>query len=367
MKNITGIISTNYSTNSLHTLTKNVGIGALPFGSRYRMIDFSLSSMANSGIVLVGLIVPSNFGLLVEHVGVGKEWDLDKKTGGISILPGSSMDSRNPEGKFLLNDLKQNLVFTETITDKYVVISATSKVFNIDYRDVLKEHIKNDSEITLVYKEGLSEFCKNDYSAELDSKGRVLKLNNSEKNYKNCLLDAILINTDIFQKLVKSYDGYEHLDLMEIIADDILSYQIYGYEFKGYVAVFSCTKSYLVANQDLLNDEIRNEIFNLTRPIATKMYDIPPTKYTKSAEISNSLISTGCTIKGSVKNSIIFGNVIIEAGAKVENSLVMQGCTINKNAKLSNAIMDNESYLNENEQAIGDKSSPIIVEKNNQI
>ncbi|MBK5253713.1 MAG: glucose-1-phosphate adenylyltransferase subunit GlgD [Peptostreptococcaceae bacterium] len=364
MKNITGIISADYLVSSLKTLTKDRGIAALPFGSKYRMIDFPLSNMANSGIVLVGLIVPSNFGLLVEHVGIGKEWNLDKKTGGIFILPGSSIDYRNPEGKFLLNDLKQNQNFTDSITDKYILISATSKVFNINYRDVLKSHIDNNSEITLVYKESFSEFCKSDYSAEMDSSGRIIHLDTSSDNSNNCILDTILINTDIFQKLVQNYDGYEYLDLMKIIADNTLKYKVYGYEFKGYVAVFNNIESYLTANQGLLNDEVRNGIFNLTRPISTKMYDIPPTKYTKSAEISNSLVATGSTIKGSIKNSIIFRNVLIEEGSKVENALIMQNCTINKNSKLKNAIMDEHSSLSENTEVIGDEASPMLIDKN---
>ena len=363
MPNMTGIISTNYSSDCCGALTHDRGIGAMPFGGRYRLIDFPLSNMVNSGIIDLGLIAPMNFRALLDHVGIGKEWALSRKTGGLYILPGSPFGLKNLKGRFLIKDITKNKDVLERLPNDYIALCATSKVFNIDYREILEFHLNHNADITLVYKDELLRLGPKDYSIIEDEGQRVISISNSSKDKSNCFLDTLIINKVTIEKIVYEYRSHEYMDLIELISKNLSVFNVFSYNFKGYTSSFNSIKGYLNANQDLLDYKINEEIFSKARPIITKTHDNPPPKYTSVSTVKNSIISTGCIIKGTVDNSIIFRGVIIMEGSVVKNSVVLQNSIIGENANLNYVVMDKQTKINDNEKIEGTSENPIIIDK----
>jgi len=361
---MTGIISTNYSPDNCGILAEDRGIAALPFFGRYRLVDFPLSNMVNSGITDLGIIAPTNFRALLDHVGIGKEWALSRKSGGLHILPGSPFGQKNLNGRFLINDILKNKEVIDKLINEYIAISATSKIFNLDYNEVLEYHLNNNADITLIYKENLSRLGPKDYSILTES-DKVVSISNSSEDRNNCFLDSLIINKSILRYIVYNCKQDEHLDLLEYLSKNVTDLNIFAYKYVGYVGSFNSVRDYLKTNQQLLDCNIKSEVFNKHRPIITKTQDNPPAKYTSSSNINDSVISTGCIIKGTVDNSIIFRGVIIEENTIVKNSIIFQNSTIGKNSYLDNVVMDKQTNIDDYMSITGDYRDPIVLDKNN--
>ena len=364
MSDITGIISTNYAPDNCGLLTEDRGIAALPFFGRYRLIDFPLSNMVNSGITDLGLITPTNFRALLDHVGIGKEWSLNRKIGGLHILPGSPFGLKNLNGRFLINDYVKNKEVLNKLPNEYIALCATSKIFNIDYNNLLDFHIKKKADITLVYKRDLKRLGPKDYSISTKY-NKVISISNTSKDKSNGFLDTLIINKSTLRYIVYNSKNLGHIDLMQYLSKNILDLNIYGFEYTDYVGSFNSIKDYLKTNQELLDCKVKYDVFKKDRPIITKIQDNPPAKYTSSSHVSNSIISTGCIIKGTVDNSIIFRGVIIDENTVIKNSIVFQNCIIGKHSYLDNVVMDKQTSIGDYISVLGSTDKPIIIDKNN--
>jgi glucose-1-phosphate adenylyltransferase len=363
MKRMMGLIAANYSNDSFAQLTKDRPVASLPFGGRYRFVDFPLSNMVNSGIFTVGLITPYMYRSIMDHVGVGKEWSLNRKVGGMFILPGSIYGLKNVPGKFLLRDIIQNRAFLDRGQSELVVISACNKIFNIDFRAVAEAHVASNAQITMIYKKTAVSPESKELYLTIDATSRVKTADEVKDGEANCFLDAFIINRDLLLKCIGWYETTSYLDLTEIIIENLDHLDVFGYAFTGYMGNADSIKSYMKCNQDLLNPEVAQELFQQDRPIITKIQDSPPAKYWLTAYVKNSIVSSGCIIKGTVENSIIFRGVTVEPGAVVRNCVIMQNTVIRKNSTLENVISDKYAVIREGVKLFGNTNDPILVGK----
>jgi len=367
MNDLMGLITTNYEIGDFGTLTSERPSAALPFGGRYRLIDFPLSNMVNSGIHIVGLITPHMYRSLMDHVGVGKEWDLDRKIEGLYILPGSVYGLKGARGKYLIRDLRQNMPFLERGGKKRVVICDASKICNIDFSEVERDHVAAGRDITLIYKKGLYTEGNKELYLNISSRERVTDITAGANRDGNCFLDAFIIELDLLLKIIDWYEHMSYMDLLEIFAQHLSDFNIGSYCYDGYVGVINDLKSYMDVSADLLNEDVRKHLFSHDNPILTKVQDSPPAKYIEGSSVTSSMIASGSIIEGTVENSIIFRDVHIGKNSTVKNCVLMQHCEVAENVFLENIICDKYVTIKPNVKLSASADSPMAISKRQRI
>lgn len=368
MKKAIGIISSNHREGPLQGIAKDRPLASVPFAGRYRLMDFALSSMVNSGLKTVGIITPFRYRPVLDHLGAGKEWSLDRKLGGLFILPGSNHGLQSKNFKFSLRDFVNNFEFLELDTADYIVVTGSSSIYNIDFTSILETHENNNADITMIYKElshdsdsGIEETL-----IETEENGKVSALSvksSNENELKKVFIDIFIINRKLLLEILKSYEDIEYLDLMDVVEENLKGLNIYTYRFDGYLGRIFSIHSYYKCSMEMLNPLIRNELFMGTNRIHTKIKDNPPTKYDTKASVRDSLISSGCYIQGQVESSILFRGVNIHPRAKIKNSIIMQRCDIGKDAVIENVILDKYVKISDKVVLKGVDHSPMVITK----
>ena len=366
--NVVGILFSNIHEELVHELTEKRTIGTIPFGGRYRLIDFPLSNMVNSGINKVGVITEGNYQSLMDHLGSGKAWDLSRKREGLFLLPpfdgihgvysnvNNRMDSLSAISRFLKNS-----------REDYVLLSDCDSVCNIDYKDVISFHLEHDADITVLYRYGKMPAKSNDTSVyTMDPEGRVIDLlvNPSQEGECNYGMNKMLIRRELLMDLVNDcvsrnmYDFKRHL-----LQRNIKNYRVFGYEFKGFLNVIDSMNAYFEANMALMQPSVRTELFNPERPIYTKVRDDMPARYGLDSVVENSLIADGCVVDGEVENCILFRGVKIAKGSKVSNCVIMQDTVIGENCRLNYVITDKDVQIRSERSLMGFQSYPVFIAK----
>lgn len=367
MKKMSGIIFSNVYDNEFGQLTANRTVASLPFGGRYRQIDFALSNMANSNITSIGVITKYNYESLMEHMGSCEEWDLNHKNGGVTIIPPYAFGMKGVyHGK--LEALYNALRFLKSLSTDYLVLSDTITICNIDYSEILKEHIKSEKDITSIVYALPCEIENNKSVYELDAEGRVKSiLVNCRGEVGDIVgLGMYIMNREALIGAVENCieAGFCHFEkdfIQRLFNKGTLSVNIYKYN--GVVLRNSDIPTFLENNLLLADEDIRNGIFKSESPIYTKVRDEIPTFYGKNSSVDESIIADGCYIDGEVVQSTIFRNVKIEKGAKVVNSVIMQGTKICQGAYVKNVIIDTDATITENTKLIGSKNAPVLISK----
>ncbi len=362
-----GIIFSNIYDEYLGQLTKERTLASLPFGGRYRIIDFVLSNMVNSDITNVGVITKSNYQSLMDHLGNGEEWDLSRKIDGLFILPPFGVGQKNIyEGK--IEALWGATKYLERSTQEYVVITDTHVICNIDYSMVLKRHIETKADITMITK-------KEEIVDKLDLKEIVVKLQDDKvvdvlTNYNvpgNVVCTGIggyILKRELLLKLIYEAMSYNRVDFeKDIIQKKYEQLNIRSYEFEGEIKRIINVSQYFKANMALLDRTFRNEIFTKERPIFTKIRDEVPTQYQDHGLVVNSLIADGCVIDGKVENSILFRGVKIAKGAVVKNCILMQDTEVGESANINYVISDKDVKVTDGKNLMGADDYPIIMHK----
>lgn len=367
MKRMMGLVAANFSDTSFGQLTQERPVASLPFGGRYRLVDFPLSNMVNSGIHTVGLITPYMYRSLMDHVGVGKEWALSRKIGGMFILPGSIYGMKNVQGKFLLRDIIQNKIYLERSRRELVVVTGCNKIYNIDYREVAAQHEASGADVTLIYKKSYVPTEMHEQFLTISENGRVTEINKEPGNDANCFLDAFIINLDLLLNFINWYDALGYMDLIEVLEENLDKVKIGSYAFNGYVGAVNGLKSYMQVSRELLNENVRKHLFVPERPISTKVQDSAPAKYMPSSKISNSLVATGCIISGTIENSTLSRGVVVEKGAVIRNCVIFPNCRIGAGAVLENVICDKYVTIKDGVTLLGSTEKPIVVSKKQEI
>ena len=369
MSNAIGIIFANSGSDNLQGLALERPIAAVPFGGRYRILDFALSSMVNSGIRTIGLVTPHQYRPLLDHLGAGKDWFLDRKDGGLFILPGVIHGLAGGNHTFCIKDLQHNLEFLQKDFVDNVVISSGDQIYNINFMDALEYHKDKQADVTLIYKEQnnmghltdeiLLEMAGDQKVTNiLDLKG-LDKAEPTQPHFVNILI----IRRELLLDIVEKYSSFGCIDIMNILASNLEVLKIFGNPTSSLIGTIRTGKDYFDRSMDLLNLEIREKLWLGVGRIHTKIKDNPPTQYTLQAKVSNSLIASGCSIAGEVLNSIIFRGVTLEPGCKIMNSIIMSKCHIHANAQTDYAILDKSVKVNNENVLKGSLHNPLVVLK----
>lgn len=367
MGNVLGLVFANMHDTTLGDMTKNRTMGSVMFGGRYRLIDFPLSNMVNSGISEVGVITKSNYQSLLDHLGSAREWDLARKKGGLYILPPfGNVESTLYRGR--IEALYGAMSFIKHSRAKYVILSDCDVVTNIDYKPIVAAHIESGADITAVAHTGV-------YSSD-DIKTSTVFNVDADKN-----VTSVLINPDISGTCTTSLNVFVmSMDFLietvndamargnvsferNILQEKCRELKIKIYEYDNYFSKLNSPESYFKSNMALLEPENARKLFVPKRSIYTKVSDNAPVKYDLDSKVSNSLIADGCIIEGEVENSVLFRGVKVCKGAKVKNCILMQGTVVGDNAELNYLITDKNVSICENHILTSSPQYPMYVGK----
>lgn len=362
---VLGIIFSNSHDEKIRELTETRTMGSVPFGGRYRLIDFPLSNMVNSGINKVGVITKSNYQSLMDHLSSGKAWDLSRKREGLFILPPFSNGSPDYKGK--LESLASNLPFLSHSSERYVALADCDVLCNLDFRALINAHIKSQADVTVVYRYGrFPEKAADIMSYDVDPDGRIRDalVNPSVEGACNYGLSSLLIDRELLIRLVQDCVSRNLFDMQrDLVQRNIGQYRFHGYEFTGFVRSICSMNDYFQASMALMQPKVRTELFNPSRPIYTKVRDDMPARYGLGSEVANSLIADGCVIEGQVENCVLFRGVHVGKGAKVNNCVIMQDSSIGPNCKLDYVITDKDVTIKNDRSLMGFQSYPVFISK----
>lgn len=363
-----GVIFSSINDEQVPELTKVRSKGSIPYGGRYRLVDFALSNMVNSGITTVGIITKNNYQSLMDHLGSGKEWDLARKEGGLILLPPYS-DESEILYKNRLEALKGATAFLRKCKEDFVVIADSDAVYKLDYSKVIEQHVETNADITMVYHEHESESVKSYMLLETADDGRIssISVNVSDKGVRKHYVNVFVARTTFLLNIIQTAiaRGYSSFS-KDVLIPGLDTYKIYGYKLEGYYQNIDSLESYFRANMDLLNKETRKELFG-NRDIYTKINDAPPAKFTESAKVTNSLVHDGCLIEGTVENSILFRGVKVGKGTVVKNCIIMSENVIGENCNISYVVSDKDSVISNGRTLAGCEQKPYFINKGSRI
>ncbi len=373
MKDTMGIILAENADIRLNELTDIRSVAALPFGGRYRLIDFILSNMVNSGIINVGITTLFNYSSLMDHVGSGNAWDLNRKTYGLFFLPPYLRSGNSAGGSGSSVDMLYNiLTHLRRSNQTHVLIAGGNLVCNMTFNDALAFHEENEADVTVIYHKLTDnpEQLRRTTVYEINADNRVTGIEHNPRNPKSSFssMDMYIVDRNRLIAMIEEAHSKGSQDFIkDVLLANINSLNIYAYEYKGFVGRVDSIKSYYDNSMLMLDENIRRQIFGGENLIYTKVKDQVPTRYGENAGVSESLIADGCTIDGTVENSIIFRGVNIGKGTVVRNSIIMQNTVINENCDLENVVIDKECTLRPLKRLIGQPNYPIILPKRTMI
>ena len=372
MKNTTGIILAQEKCDAMRDLCQQRTVASVPFGGRYRLIDFTLSNMVNAGIQTVGVVTRNNYYSLMDHLGSGKEWDLNRKKGGLTILP-PSLDFNVPRspGDSKIEALYGVLDYIRHCGGKYILLADANVVAQINYRDLLRFHIEKNAYMTAVYQKDVFDshrFANNTFIQIADD-GRIedVAVSQAIQLHSDMLLGIYLIERELLEFLLCQCIAHNKLDFeRDILQGMTKDLDLYAYPHSGYVDKIDSVETFLQAHRNLLRPEVQQALFAKGN-ILTKVRDEVPTYYGENSCVKNSMIADGCTIEGTVENSVIFRSVHVGKGACVRNSIIMQDSIIGDNAIVEHCITDKLVTVSEGRHMMGAESYPIVIAKGNKI
>lgn len=366
-----GIIFPNSYDDLVPELVADRLMASIPFAGRYRMIDFILSGMVNSGIDNVSIVVRKNYHSLMDHLGSGREWDLTRKNGGLNIVPPFAQKNvKVYNGR--VEALASILHFLQYQKEKYVIMADTNIAVNFDFDDFLKRHIKSGADVTVAYTE--EELPESARKSETDNKGlyytldleddRVnnIKINSKASGVQNFSMNIYAIEREVLidqirQASVRGYVFYER----DILSPHLVTLNVRAYKYEGYCARISDMGSYFRENMKMLEDKNLDALFR--SPVYTKIRDDNPTRYMTGSKVKNVMAADGCIIEGEVENSVLFRGVKVEKGAKVKNCVLMQDTVVKADAQIEYVISDKNVIIGEGKQLKGTDTFQVFVEK----
>ncbi len=347
-------------------------MASIPFASRYRLIDFILSSMSHSGIDNISVMVNNNYHSLMDHLGSGREWDLVRKNGGLHIFPPfAEKESKPYTGR--VTALANILDFLRDEKEKYVIMTDTNIVVNFNFSDMLNAHIQSGADVTIAYNEqelpeSVFKYPSNDkgfyYTFDIDD-GRIKKIyvNTRTHGVQNFAMNIFIIEREMLIDMVNTafVRGQEFFE-RDVLLPQLNKLNVQAYKYDGYVARISDMKSYFDENMKLLDDYNLDALFSGT-PIYTKIRDDNPTRYIEDAKVKNVMVADGCVIEGEVENCVIFRGVRIAKGAKVKNCILMQDTVVEAGANVEYLITDKNVTITAGKEVKGTDTFPVYIAK----
>ncbi|MBR2309288.1 MAG: glucose-1-phosphate adenylyltransferase subunit GlgD [Oscillospiraceae bacterium] len=365
--NVTGIIFANDGTVS--ALTEKRTMASLPFGGRYRQVDFALSNLACAGIRRVGIITRHSYQSLMNHVGSGEEWGLEMEEGGLEYLtPFSSSRTSDYRGK--LESMYAAMSFLEYGDEDELFVMVDSAILsNIDLTKVIISHVKSGKDITIVTKAGFANGSRVvDLALKRDKKGQIVDLAvdyAAPADYE-VSMDIFVVSKNWMVEQVKEHIAHNlyHMDrdlVLGLWQKKALTINVYPFEG---VAMFNeSVEEYFVNSLAILKKEVRDDLFGGNHPVYTKVRDRVPSYYGEACEIENCSVADGCILEGEVENSVLFRQVTVASGAEVEDCVIMNDAVIGEGAELKYVILDKDVVVRPGAKLCGTAKNPVIIRR----
>ena len=373
MKNTLGIIIGFDSNNDLRELSEHRPVASVPFGGRYRVIDFMMSNLVNSGCYQVAVLMRDKYQSLLDHLGSGKDWDLSRKRGGMFLLPPNAFAPKS--SPLVTENYRTSLEALGSISDmlnknksEHVLICSADIVANIPLDEVMKEHKKSEADVTIVCTKN-PEGGAFDMFLDLSPRHEVEDIRNGDNMGGKCKYKSMgiyIMKRKYLQSLLSDCVTHNLRSFERDAMQHVFKRgdKVHVYVFDKYSAKIENVKGYFSASMDMLDKDIRDQVFLENRPILTKIYDEAPTYYGEDAEVSDSLIADGSRIEGTVKNSIIFRGCTIAKDAVVKDSIVLPNSSIGEGVELSYVVTDKGVTVRENRKMVGGATYPVAIAKN---
>ena len=361
-----GIIFPNAHDSLVQELVAERTMASVPFGGRYRLIDFVLSSMVNSGISNVSIVVKQNYHSLMDHLGSGREWDLTRKRGGLNLVPPyAEANVKLYRGR--VEALASLVEFLEDQKEEFVIMSDSDVAFNFDFNELIAAHVASQADVTVMYQrsaipQGLKE---DNYTLKLQD-GRVTELltNDYRPGVQNLSMNVYIIQRESLVAMIKdaSIRGLLYFE-KDILARNLELLNVQGFEYTGYTARIADRKSYFEENMRLLDPKNLDALFPEDKPIYTKVHDNAPARYAMDCQVKNSMVADGCIIEGEVENCVLFRGVKVKKGAKVKNCVLMQNTVVEAGAEVEYAVTDKNVKITADKKLSGTDTFPVYVAK----
>ncbi len=347
-------------------------MASIPFASRYRLIDFILSSMTNSDIGNVSIMVNNNYHSLMDHLGSGREWDLVRKNGGLNIFPPFAEKNSKPYvGR--VGALAGISNFLKGQKEKYAVLTDTNIAVNFDFRAMINAHIESGADVTIAYNEqelpeSLLQSQSNGkcfyYTFDIEG-GKVNKIyvNSKESGVQNFSMNIYVIEREKLIDMIEEafIHGHEYFE-RDVLIPRLNQMNVQAYKCDKYIARITDLKSYFHENMKLLDEYNLNALFE-GPSVYTKLHGGNPTRYIDGAEVHNVMAADGCIIEGEVENSILFRSVKIARGAKVKNCVLMQGTVVEAGADIEYLVTDKNVTITAGKEMKGTDTFPVYIAK----
>ncbi len=368
-----GILFPNSYDSLVPELVSERLMASIPFASRYRLVDFMLSSMVNCGIDNISFIVKRNYHSLMDHLGAGREWDLTRKNGGLNIIPPFAQKTVNIYN-CSVEAIASMLDYLNRQKEKYVIMADTNIAVNFDFNAFLQKHIDSGADITIAYtKEEIPkafidiDMTKKDlyYTLDIDENDKVKKIivNNKDKGEQNMSMNVYVMDRKLLvEQIREAYVNGQTYFERDIVSPQLDKLDVRAYQHTGYYARILDVKSYFAENMKLLKEENVNALFSPSA-VYTKIRDDNPTRYATGSHAKNAMVADGCVIEGEVENSILFRGVKVGKGAKVRNCVLMQDTVIETGATVEYTITDKNVTVSSYKELKGTESFPVFVEK----
>ncbi len=360
-----GVVFGNTNDELLGEMTEQRAISSLPFGARYRLIDFTLSNLVSADVSRVAVVTRSNYKSLMDHIESGKSWDLARRNGGLVIIPPNSFAGSGMNESKLMS-IAAILDYIDHGTEEYVVLCDGDTVSNFDLKDMFEQHLKNGADATFAYKHGLSPNGRHDVMAlSVAADGRIEDIMLTQDGVEcDFSLDVIIIRRDLLRKFIEGAVSRNCLNLAsDIFQREFGNYAFYGYKVSGCAEVIDSLQTYISTNMKLLDKDVRQQLFRGKHQVYTKVRSEMPAKYGLDSSVSNSLISDGCIIEGEVVNSVLFRGVKVGKGSVVRNCVLMQATDVGENVTLDYVCTDKNTKISSGRTLSGSEMYTVYIRK----
>lgn len=372
-----GIIFSNLNTTTSNYLTADRTVAAIPFGCRYRLVDFALSNMVNAEIANINIVTNYNYRSLMRHIGSGKDWDLARHGAGIRIA--SPYQNANHGGaKIYTTHLEALCDISEIIADiheQYVVLADSDIICNIALADVIALHKESDADITMVTVKPTEKWSSRYQRIAVRTNENGIVENVALRNEQGASdeelgLNIYVMGTNFLRSVLNASIAHNFTSFTrDILMKRVDEGRINRYLYDGYYAFVADVRDYYTKSIELATSaKAREGLLGVReRPVYTNVHNTPPVRYGESAKVSGSMIADGCVIDGTVENCVLFRGVHIGRGSVVKNSILLGGTYVGKNVKLDSVIADKDVLISDGLQLSGCAELPYFIPKNKHI
>ena len=369
MNGLHGIIFSYEKRNNLRELGEIRSAASIPFGGRYRVVDFALSNLVNAGVTDVGVVLNGRYQSMLDHLGTGKVWDLSRKRGGLRVLPPFNYQKDWGVMPFRgkIEALAGVRTYLDTIRQDYVALMDGDLVVNLPLADIFEEHVKSGADVTVVC--GNDSFATEDGTYfEKNSEGRITEVLynlHTPRGYRG--LEVYILSTQLLKDLVDECAAKDQFSWRKELQTRKDSLYLRSYIWSGFAAQIRSVQEYYDRSMQLLNPAIRAELFCPERPIRAKGADKSSTYLGPEGKCVNSLVAEGCRIEGTVVDSILFPGVVVEPGAVIRNSVLFKETVVRRNAQLGYVIADKDVEILADRTLMGHATYPIVLRKGSKV